>query len=52
MDVIKKNLTIQGKKWMKIVHLIIKRFEIQSIVSFAMVNINDVACQEFNNVSF
>ena len=50
MDVI-KNLTIQRKKWMKIVYLIIKRFKIQLIVSFATVNINDVVCQEFNNVS-
>ena len=33
----------------KIVHIIIKRFEIQSVVSFRMVNI---AYKEFNNVSF
>jgi hypothetical protein len=31
-----------------IVHLIIERFEIQSFVSFVIVN---VVCKEFNNVS-
>jgi hypothetical protein len=50
MDVIKKSYHPK-KKWMKIVYLIIKRFRIQLIVIFATVNINDVVCQELNNVS-
>ena len=36
---------------MKIVHPVIKRFEIQLAVSFRTVNINNIACEEFNNVS-
>ena len=35
----------------KIVHLVIKRFWIQLVVSFATINIDDVTCKEFNNVS-
>ena len=35
----------------KIIHLIIKRFRIQSVVSFGIVNIDDVAYNEFKNVS-
>jgi hypothetical protein len=35
----------------KIVHLVIKRFKIQLVVSFATININDITCEEFNNVS-
>jgi hypothetical protein len=35
----------------KIIHLVIERFEIQSVVSFGSININDVAYEKFNNVS-
>jgi len=34
----------------KVVYLVIKRFEIQPAVSFATINIADIACEEFNNV--
>jgi hypothetical protein len=36
----------------KIIHLVIERFEIQSAVSFKTINIDDVAYEKFNNVSF
>jgi hypothetical protein len=36
----------------KIIHLIIERFGIQSVVSLGIINIDDVAFEKFNNVSF
>jgi hypothetical protein len=35
----------------KIVQLVIERFEIQSVVNFETIKINDVAYEEFNNLS-
>jgi hypothetical protein len=35
----------------KIIQLVIERFEIQSVVSFGTIKINDVAYEEFNNLS-
>ena len=36
---------------MEIVHLVIKRLEIQSVVNFRIVKIDDVAYEKFNNLS-
>jgi hypothetical protein len=35
----------------KIIHLVIERFEIWSVVSFGTINIDNVAYEVFNNVS-
>jgi hypothetical protein len=35
----------------KIVQLVIERFEIQSVVNFETIKINNVAYEEFNNLS-
>jgi hypothetical protein len=35
----------------KIIQLVIERFEIQSIVNFETIKINNVAYEEFNNLS-
>jgi hypothetical protein len=36
----------------KIVHLVIEKFEIQSVVSFWIIKIDDVVNEEFNNLFF
>jgi hypothetical protein len=35
----------------KIIQLVIERFEIQSVVNFKTIKINNVAYEEFNNLS-
>jgi len=35
----------------KIIQLVIERFEIQSVVNFETIKINNVAYEEFNNLS-